>query len=642
MRALVNGAVNDKPTKILLDSGANISAVSVQFAKRLRLMKKARHDMEINVQGIGKSKVPTMARITVKVTLGWQIVYEFDVWIMDHHAGVDLILGTDFMIPAGIRLDLFNSTAKLPDEVVIPLLKSQSAEQCTPSYGSEVVGGPPESLTIPSRCTAEFRLSKRAPSTTTHELWIRRTKDWIPTAIHNSRGRKVKVLVTNVSDRLIWCPAHFPVVVWIPHGELPADNGYVRLNSAKYGDWQVLVYETAIDKTLLVKEQQLYQAWLDRQPPAVEKNDYEVPTGVKTREQPLGEGERLTCAEQWELELSRRLSSEEDESDSGSSFSSSQSDEPIRLGDAAELSGVVRPTQSPGAITTPSTGSGAPRQIHTAESMNSAVSVMSREGLSDAKAEFVEQATRLKSMVDNDDSANHRFNKLLQHEIAGSEATFSDDPATDLELRFLAAMSTCEDAEAVDTDSAAAPLPSAEYEHSATEVDLEDYAHELEFLPDMTDLEATFLDYTGSNMVSEAHTPDEQARLVAMLQTHEYIMISSGNALPPPAYGVVCDIDVEDHRPIKQRARRTPLKHLKKLYELLKGLLKAGLIAFSNSPWASPIVIVLKKNGVDIRLCIDYKMVNAITKLMEYAMPLVDDLLTRLEHYLCFLLTTGR
>jgi predicted aspartyl protease len=117
MRALVNGAVNDKPTKILLDTGANISAVSAK-----RLMKKARHDMEINVQGIGKSKVPTTARITVKVTLGWQIVYEFDVWIMDHHAGVDLILGTDFMIPAGIRLDLFNSTAKLPDEVVIPLL----------------------------------------------------------------------------------------------------------------------------------------------------------------------------------------------------------------------------------------------------------------------------------------------------------------------------------------------------------------------------------------------------------------------------------------------------------------------------------------------------------------------------------------
>ncbi|GMF22950.1 unnamed protein product [Phytophthora fragariaefolia] len=105
---------------------------------------------------------------------------------------------------------------------------------------------------------------------------------------------------------------------------------------------------------------------------------------------------------------------------------------------------------------------------------------------------------------------------------------------------------------------------------------------------------------------------------------------------PPPAHGAICDIDVQGHKPIKQQARRVPLKHLKKLYKILKGLLKADLIAFSNSPWASPIVIVLKKNGVNIRLCIDYKMVNAITVLMEYAMPLVDDLVTELVSYLWF------
>ncbi|OWY97047.1 hypothetical protein PHMEG_00032518 [Phytophthora megakarya] len=110
-------------------------------------------------------------------------------------------------------------------------------------------------------------------------------------------------------------------------------------------------------------------------------------------------------------------------------------------------------------------------------------------------------------------------------------------------------------------------------------------------------------------------------------------MISSGNALPPPAYGVTCDIDVDNHTPIKQKAAQNTAE---KLYELLKGLLKAGLIAFSNSPWASPIVIVLKKNGEDIRLCIDYKMVNHVTTVMEYAMPLVDDLLTELESYLWF------
>ena len=53
-------------------------------------------------------------------------------------------------------------------------------------------------------------------------------------------------------------------------------------------------------------------------------------------------------------------------------------------------------------------------------------------------------------------------------------------------------------------------------------------------------------------------------------------------------------------------------------------------MSFSQTSWVSPIVIVPKKNDVDIRLCIDYKMVNAVTVDMEYAMPLADDLLTEL------------
>ncbi|GMF18215.1 unnamed protein product [Phytophthora fragariaefolia] len=143
-------------------------------------------------------------------------------------------------------------------------------------------------------------------------------------------------------------------------------------------------------------------------------------------------------------------------------------------------------------------------------------------------------------------------------------------------------------------------------------------------------------DYNGPHVWHPSLSVEQQDRVVKVLKRHERIMISSGNALPPSAYGVVCDIDVQEHPPIKQKARRIPLRHLKRLYELLKGLLKAGLIAFSDSPWASPIVIVSKKNGVDIRLCIDYKLVNSVTAIMEYAMPLVDDLLTDMEKYLWY------
>ncbi|OWZ00852.1 hypothetical protein PHMEG_00027866 [Phytophthora megakarya] len=59
-----------------------------------------------------------------------------------------------------------------------------------------------------------------------------------------------------------------------------------------------------------------------------------------------------------------------------------------------------------------------------------------------------------------------------------------------------------------------------------------------------------------------------------------------------------------------------------------------GTCRSNNGHAASPIVIVLKKDGVDIRLCIDYKRVNAVTTVVEYAMPLVYDLLTDMLAYL--------
>ncbi|GMF47691.1 unnamed protein product [Phytophthora fragariaefolia] len=87
MRALVMGAVNDWRTKILLDTGANISAVSESFARKLRLRRRVSLDKKIDIQGIAKDKVYTQERAKVKLTLGWELVYEFEVWIMPHYTG---------------------------------------------------------------------------------------------------------------------------------------------------------------------------------------------------------------------------------------------------------------------------------------------------------------------------------------------------------------------------------------------------------------------------------------------------------------------------------------------------------------------------------------------------------------------------
>ncbi|POM61732.1 hypothetical protein PHPALM_29216, partial [Phytophthora palmivora] len=87
----------------------------------------------------------------------------------------------------------------------------------------------------------------------------------------------------------------------------------------------------------------------------------------------------------------------------------------------------------------------------------------------------------------------------------------------------------------------------------------------------------------------------------------------------------------QEPAPVAQRPRPVALQVAIKVYELRKKLLETKLIEHSESPWASPIVIVLKKNGVDIRMCIDYRVVNSFIRLSNYPLPLIDDLLTGFE-----------
>ncbi|POM65544.1 Hypothetical protein PHPALM_18721 [Phytophthora palmivora] len=469
--------------------------ISANYAKRLRLREVPDHGRSLEVRGINPGVLKTRRRALVKITLGWERVYEFEMWIMNHSAGVDVVLGTNFMIPAGVRLDLFHGTARLPDEVMVPLIKSDDEP-----YGTQ------------------------------------------------------------------------------------------------YKEWQILAYAESRDETLFERERELYERWLAEQPPAVERREYPTPRNILTRgaedSGPVDESQ-VYCAED------RTQATDTTGRECG------RRDDSLAFRAVADASDGVAVERIP------------------TEELEHTIPV------SESDDRVFEQAQGKSSTHATDDAACTESSNGVPSENIG---TSDQNPECTLNATYVSAMHEI----AAGVVSGRGAEENDVSEHLANDIELTDYAQELAFLPDLTEVTVTALDYTGPNVQNKDLDVSQQQKLVDMLKRHEKIMISSGIALPPPAYGVVCDIDVQGHAPIKQRARRTPLRFLGKLYELLKGLLRAGLITFSDGPWASPIVIVLKKNGVDIRLCIDYKMVNAVTAIMEYAMPLVDDLLTDMESYLWF------
>ena len=78
--------------------------------------------------------------------------------------------------------------------------------------------------------------------------------------------------------------------------------------------------------------------------------------------------------------------------------------------------------------------------------------------------------------------------------------------------------------------------------------------------------------------------------------------------------------------PVKQRAYRLSKVQADALKKEIIKLINNKLIVPSNSPWSSPVVLVLKKNG-QVRMCVDYRVVNNCTKKDAYALPIIDDIL---------------
>ena len=88
-------------------------------------------------------------------------------------------------------------------------------------------------------------------------------------------------------------------------------------------------------------------------------------------------------------------------------------------------------------------------------------------------------------------------------------------------------------------------------------------------------------------------------------------------------------IDTGDNKPVKQHPYRTPMVHREIISQMIDEMHEQGIIQPSMSPWASPVILVPKKDD-SIRFCVDYRRLNAVTKRDVYPLPRIDDILDTL------------
>lgn len=89
-------------------------------------------------------------------------------------------------------------------------------------------------------------------------------------------------------------------------------------------------------------------------------------------------------------------------------------------------------------------------------------------------------------------------------------------------------------------------------------------------------------------------------------------------------------ICLNDDSPVAYKPYRLPYSERNVVRKIVGELLDNNIIRESHSAYASPIVLVRKKND-DYRLCVDYRALNKKTIKNSYPMPVIDDQLDRLS-----------
>ena len=109
-----------------------------------------------------------------------------------------------------------------------------------------------------------------------------------------------------------------------------------------------------------------------------------------------------------------------------------------------------------------------------------------------------------------------------------------------------------------------------------------------------------------------------------LLYCYRHVFPAPGEPVTGRTTSVQHEILTSDARPVRCGPRRLAPAGLRTEQTCVQEMLLGGQIEPSDSLWASPVVLVTKKDGLT-RFCVDYHRLNALTTKDAYPLPRIDD-----------------
>ncbi|KAE8985338.1 hypothetical protein PR001_g16862 [Phytophthora rubi] len=493
-QAKITGKINNEKAILLLDTGAEVSIVDSTFAQRMGCYVDISQSQDC--VGIGEAVYSTAGRTRIKITLAGYLVYLFDIWVGDL-SGQEAILGMDFMVPAGIRLDLADGSLCLPDEVRIQLsgrrqLYNDKARVVRLDQHLEIDVG--DSMEVPMR--------KQTSDQGT--LWVTRGSRWVPT-VSRGPGKTLYRTITNIGEKKLLIQGDERIAMWLAGDRVPRLQGFVTAGSRRYLEWQNLALQATTDAKVAEKYRRPEQPDL----PAVERPIYPTPRAILRK--PGQGGDPGSGERRFVLPIQVAAERQDPEAGSDDPAPTPQSDD-LKLAPSSDLDESVekKAADEPG-------------------------SQGATEGADTTPEDQKEVETPAPEVTPSDPT----------HEGAAAEATVQTE---DEQVCY----------------------------HEGGDLRAEEVEMEMAILPEVTQSteEVTLEDIQVGDPA--VNTAEEIDRLRRLIWRHRHLLIGKGNALPPAARGIVCDIDVRGAKPIAQRVRKVAPQFQEKLSDLIKGLHELG------------------------------------------------------------------